>query len=110
MAQFTSKGGRAAQRDAECGSWPDAEFLKNYPALSEYMALSKWEDGTERETATLLLFLERGRLTACVTDRDANRVAFVSSGSLESLLECLETGLQDSSLDWRERKGGGRRK
>jgi len=111
MAKFLSKGQPVGESVRVTGpSWPDADFARDYPALAEYMCLDRWEDGSVRETATLLLFVERGRLTCCVTDRDGNRVAFISHTELQSLLEAVEDGLRSNSLDWRERKGGGPKK
>jgi hypothetical protein len=50
---------------------------------------------------TLLLFVEAGRLKGCLNDRDMARSVFVSAESLEGLLDAMETGLADETLEWR---------
>jgi hypothetical protein len=78
-------------------------WMSVHPALSEYLTLDRWEDGTERETATLLLFAEDGLWKACLHDRAEGRTAWVSSGTVTGLLERLEEGCASDDLEWRKR-------
>lgn len=80
-------------------------ILRNYRELSSYLADTKFEDGTKRETSTLLLFVEDGQLKACLNDREEGATAWVSNNSLVGILEDLEAGLQDNTLGWRQSKG-----
>lgn len=84
-------------------------FLRQYPALVEYLDLDRFDDGRPRATSTLLVFVDAGVLKACLNDRQMGEVAFVSAASFEGLLEALEKGLAEGSLDWRQ-AGAGRSK
>jgi len=79
----------------------DATFAKKYPALAEFLALEQWDQETPRQRGTLTLFFEDGAFKASVNDRDSESVAFVTKGSFQALLESVEKGLAQSTLDWR---------
>lgn len=83
---------------------------KRYEALVEMMELSSWEDGTPRQTSTMTLFIDSGSLKACLNDRDGDRTAWVSADSFKGLLDALEKGLRDDSLDWRHRQPDGKQR
>lgn len=80
---------------------PDPFFAEKYEAMHEFLALEKWEDGSDRETGTMSVFLDQGQWKARLCDRDGGLVAFVSSEGFTGLLDALEEGLRDGSLDWR---------
>lgn len=88
----------------------DSWWAQKHPALVEFLTLSQWEDGSLRETGTVLLFAEDGVWKACLNDRDAAKVAFVSGTSLEDVLVRAEAGLEEGDLDWRGRKPPPRKK
>lgn len=88
----------------------DSAFVDDYPALAEYMTLNHWDNGDARETATLLIFVEDGRFKACVNDREESRSGWVSADGFRSLLEAVEKGLREGTIDWRRRGGVGRGK
>lgn len=71
------------------------------PALTAHLTVSAWEDGEERVTSSVTLFMGQQMLQAALNDRDGGLVAFVTGTSLDGLLDALETGLQRGSLDWR---------
>lgn len=109
--------GKFAERRVPRGPGPVASRVDHssklalqLPALWEYLTLCEWEDGKERETASLTVFFGEGLLKACISDKDAGLVAFVSGESLEGLLQALERGLAEGTLDWRRQReaGGGR--
>lgn len=70
-------------------------------ALGMHLLEEHWADGKPRKTSTLLLFLHEGRLKGCIRDRNTDETAWVSSDSLEGILDALEVGLQEGALDWR---------
>ena len=80
------------------------EWVERYPALVEYMTLDKWEDGKPRATASLLLFMDQGRVKARFSDRALSRTLWLSAESLRVLLECLEADLEEGTGDWRQEK------
>lgn len=77
------------------------------PRLLEHLTCRVWDDGTPRETSTLLLFTEEGRWKCCFNDRALGRQAFVTGATLEGLLLALERGVESDGLDWRRRREGG---
>lgn len=85
------------------GSAPmvDAAFLKNFPTLVAFLADTKWDDGTPRETGSLSVFIDQGRLKISVNDRDLNRSAYVTAEGLMEGLKTVERGLSADSLEWR---------
>jgi len=81
-----------------------------WPALAEFLSLSRWEDGEARETGSVTVFVDAGMWKACLSDKDGKRVAFLSARTPEGLFEALEEGLQADRLDWRaQREQGGSR-
>jgi hypothetical protein len=76
-------------------------FEKRCPALWEYLTVTAWPDGTPRVPSSLTLFLADGLFKACLSDKEAERVCFVSGASLEALLASLEASLAQHKADWR---------
>lgn len=85
-----------------------------YPALTSHLTVQAWEDGAERVTSSVTLFMGQVTLQAALNDRDGGLVAFVTSSTVEGLLAALEVGLQRDTLDWRpsgqRSQGRGRKK
>lgn len=103
------RSGPNGGRDVGVGSFvTDSSVAGVDPLTHAFLCLEKWPDGSARRTGTLLLFVDQGKLKACVTDRDAQLVAFVSGDSLPGLLDALERGLRDDTLDWRQMRYQGR--
>jgi hypothetical protein len=86
--------------------------LAKFPALVEFLHCEAWPDGSRRQTGTLLVFVDEGRLKACLSDRDQALVGFVTGESLEGLIRAVEEGLQGDHVDWRPSRvnGKGRRR
>lgn len=98
-----AKGGDAEPTD------PPGEF----PLLEELMWTVTLSDGSTRETMSVTVFVEDGRLKAALNDRDLGVVAFVTGESLMDLFSTVERSLVEDCLDWRasnsrKRKKGGR--
>ena len=81
-----------------------------YPALSEYLTEAVYSDGSPRTTSSVSIFMGANGLQGCINDKDALRVAFVSSDTVEGVLDVLEAGLEGCTLDWRAARPGGRKK
>ena len=75
-----------------------------FPALVEFLTVDVWPDGTERRTGTVLLFLDQGRIKACLADRDQDVVLFTTVDALGTALEAVEDALRDPKGDWRPSK------
>ena len=81
-----------------------AEFEREYPNLYTHLFDERYEDGTHRQTSTLLFFVERGCLKACLNDRDANKSVFLAAASVADALLALELGLDLGNLEWRQKR------
>lgn len=94
--------GKAVAPQASPGRWGEG-----YPTLWAFLADPAYEDGTPRQTGTVMLFVEQGRLKAWVHDREQERTAFLTAACPEDLFAELNDGLEDDELDWRAgpRKG-----
>lgn len=79
----------------------DEAFAKKMPTLWEFLSAKAWEDGTERETGTILVFVEDGLVKVCLCNRDTGHVAFVSAKSFSGALESVEKHLAADTVDWR---------
>ena len=77
-----------------------------WPALFEHLTATRWDNGEERQTSSLSVFMDSGVLKACLNDKAESRVAFVASASFEGLLDALDEGIQNGSLDWRRSPQG----
>lgn len=82
----------------------DEQFERAYPALSEFLTARLFDDGSERETATLLLFAVDGVWKVCLNDRAEGRVAFVSGATTASAMATLDTQLEDGTVEWKVSK------
>lgn len=80
----------------------DEEFQLAYPALSEYLTVGSYPDGSPRQLATLTVFREDGWWKACLNEKDQGLVLFVAENRFSVLLEALELLLQEESPPWRK--------
>lgn len=100
----TASDGGVPKRTREGDEWV------LYPTLMEYLAEDRYEDGSARRTATLLIFFDQGDWKGCLNDRDTDRVAFVTATCPTALLAVLEDKLTSSSIEWRASQGGSRKR
>lgn len=77
------------------------EVSSLFPRIVEHLTESLWDDGSQRELSTLMIFADGARWKLCLNDRDQGRVAFMTGGDPEEALTRLEEGLATDSLDWR---------
>lgn len=83
------------------------EFAKDYPALHEYLTAETYDDGSPRQTSTMLFFVEDGGFKLCFCDRDLDRTVWAHDDSIEECLLSLEAVLSSGTAVWR--KSGQRR-
>jgi hypothetical protein len=71
------------------------------PLLFEYLSHRQFEDGSMRETSTLMVFASEGLWKGCLNDRQEGRALWASAETIGGLLEALERCLDHTHPDWR---------
>lgn len=94
----------AQRKDQAPQELADKAFEGSHPHVFAFMAQTRWEDNTIRETGTLTVFVQDGTWKMAINDRDANRSAFIAAANWTQLLATLEEKLEDGTLDWRAKK------
>lgn len=79
----------------------DVRAVKEYPLLWDHLSQRKWEDGTPRQTSSVMLFEQDGVLKGMLRDKDAGLCLWVASKSLYGVLGALEAALSDPEAEWR---------
>jgi hypothetical protein len=105
MGKYLNKPTDQAPPSSSSPLCPSGEWPILYPALYEFLTLTVWEDGSMRQCGSLTLFVDQSLWKCCLSDKDGHRVAFVSGGSVEGVLQAAEGGIVRSELDWREARG-----
>lgn len=77
------------------------------PALAERLTLLTYEDGSARQTDTLLVFAQDGVWKAALRDRDSRLCLWAASPVLIDLVEVLEGLLCDPAAVWRADRAAG---
>lgn len=108
------KGGHPGKAAVPSGELLRLERVK-FPRLVEYLEEVKWDDGSKRETSTLMLLVEDGWLKACLNDRAMGCSLWVTADTVEAALDALEGHLERGDGEWRVRKpfgatGGGKKR
>jgi hypothetical protein len=84
------------------------EFLERQD-LCDFLTVTQWEDGTPRETGTLSLYMQNGRLGVCITDKAQGRMAFITISLQGSILDEIDHALGDEDLVWKPYKASSRK-
>ncbi len=79
----------------------DPAFERALPALWEYLTLRTYDDGSPRQAATLLVFVEDGTWKVCLSDREAQRSAWAAAETFQSALSALEASVASGAVQWR---------
>lgn len=87
----------------------DPAFRSDYPALAEFLFNEAWDDGTARQTGSLLLFVGDGALKACLNDREQGLVTFFVGASVNELMSGLDLAMQAGAVEWRRSSPPGRK-
>lgn len=84
---------------------PPAEMGKatktRWPLLWTYLSERAWEDGSERQVATLLFVVDLDGFKACLNDRACGMSLWVTGSDITDLLDTLETTLGSDAPNWR---------
>lgn len=97
---------RKSDMDGRAGSGPrpltDPGFAGPYPLLWSFLTQNKWEDGSARQTSSVLMFSDDGVLKLMLRDRDAGLCLWVAAGTVMGLFDAVEAALGDPRADWRQ--------
>ncbi|GAG73556.1 unnamed protein product [marine sediment metagenome] len=75
-------------------------FEDEYPGIYEIIARQRYQ-GNLRKTGKLLIFVDCGKASLCVTDVAGVQIAFYKAESISEALSGLERALQAGKVDWR---------
>lgn len=90
----------AAGADAS-GLASDPQWAETYPLLWSYLTQVAWEDGSSRETSSLLVFFQDGLFKVMLKDKALGRCLWAATRQPSCVWELLETLLQDPATEWR---------
>jgi hypothetical protein len=82
----------------------DPDAVRRWPALWEYLTLTKWDDGKARLPSTLGLFLGDTGFVGSLNDRAMGRTLWRSADTLLGVLDALEEAIQEGNPDWRRNR------
>lgn len=85
-----------AERPQDGGAWANL-----YPALVEFLTITRWDEKTPRTTGTIMLMQDEGRWKAWVHDRDAKRSMFVTGMTPDGVIANVEELLANNGGEWR---------
>ena len=95
-------------------AWDDGVAVcldaNRFPTLHEFLTLSRFDDGSQREPGSLTLFADEGLIKVCLNDKAERAVGFVTFHSFAEVLEGLEAVLRENRVDWRRSKDRGSRR
>lgn len=79
----------------------DPEWVRDLPAVHEYLTSMCDEDGTARRTSTLTLFAEQGAWKVFLNERQLNASLCATGDTISGALAALEIMLEAESTPWR---------
>lgn len=88
-------------------NWGKDGWKEEYPNLTDMLQCTQWDDRTNRQTSTLLLFVEDSVLKACLNDRHFQRSAFFTAETMEALIVKIELALTNDTAEWKSRGSRG---
>ena len=86
-------GGFVPSRDA---------LSRDFPNLWDFLTQSAWEDGSRRETGSMLIFCDDGVIKTMVKDRDRGLCLWLTAPGLHTLFQVADAGVIDPSADWKK--------
>jgi hypothetical protein len=72
-----------------------------YPVLWAFLTQTAWEDGSQRQPGSLLMFTQDGMMKCMLRDREDGTCLWVAGRGLTHLLDVAEGSLCDPGADWR---------
>jgi len=107
MAKFLDQVVQAKKASNGQETPHDPDFERSYPALWEFLSTSRMDDGTTRQTATLMAFMEGKVWKLCLHDRETGMSLWAAAEAFWEAMETLEAMLKSPAPQWRQ---GGARK
>lgn len=90
----------------EANALPE-EFLSKFPILSEALAGVYDSSGKcKMSKATLMIFLDGGRLKFCISPQGSPRVAFGMLPGVFPSFQTVEDELKAGKFEWKSKRGG----
>lgn len=96
--------------ESSCGAPGDPYFADSYPALWDFLTVTRFEvDGkTEtRQVATLSIFTQDAMWKAFLNERESRRCLCVAAPTFTALWEALEATLTSDNVPWRAMNSDG---
>src|SRR5262249_24986254 len=87
----------------------DSMFVKDYPALWQFLTATEYKPGEPRERSSLTMFVEEGSFKLCLSERTKNCSCWATGPTFLEALEALERRITSASPEWRS-SGKGKRK
>ena len=86
----------------------EEEFTVVYPKVWLYLTQTRFDDGTPRQPSGVSIFMQHGKWTTCLVEKNWGLILFATSERLDGIWEALEARLADPKADWRvDRKAAG---
>lgn len=93
---------RQPQSGNPAGPLEPPEDMVDFTSTWEFLTSTVWPDtGEPRQTGTILLFAEDGRLKVCLNDRDQGVLAFSVVDAGDGVWLTVEAVLDDPKTVWR---------
>lgn len=98
------KSDQRVRVDGVASKLDDNDTKSLFPTLWDYMTQDRWDDGTPRETSSLLIFAQDGMLKAMLRDRENGQCLWTAGVSVATVMFQLDTALNDPNADWKADK------
>jgi hypothetical protein len=79
----------------------DSEWLRDFPALHDYLTLGTDSSGAPRRVSTLTLFAEHGSWKVFLNERDVGASICATGDTVNAVLSSLEAMLEADNCPWR---------
>jgi hypothetical protein len=102
MSMLTKIGDHVNAGNGDGYCHHDGDFESEFPGLWEFLSRIMLE-GKPRESGTINIFVEPGKVVLCLQDRHTGFSAFHAAETLQEALEGCEGRFQAGKLDWRKK-------
>lgn len=91
----------AASSTPALPGWEPDEIAAAHPTLWAFLTQDTWDDGSSRETGSMLLFADQGQLKCMLRDKANNACLWIAGASISQLLDVAEVKIVEVGADWR---------